>query len=145
MLSSVTPTSKNSGFSLIELLIVVAVIAVIAALAIPRMRESTMAANEASAITYLRNWVSAQELYHIKHGVYSDDEDDLVDEGLIGAADDEVNGYEFDLDDGSKYTWWGEAEPDIPGATGKRYFYIDQTGVIRWSTSGDADSNSPPL
>jgi type IV pilus assembly protein PilA len=47
--------SKLAGFSLIELLIVVAVILVIAAIAIPNLLRSRMAANEASAVASVRS------------------------------------------------------------------------------------------
>lgn len=54
---------KEQGFSLIELLIVVAIIAIIAAIAVPSMLTSRMAANEAGAIQSLRTYGSAQTAY----------------------------------------------------------------------------------
>ena len=103
-------TEKSSGFSLIELLLVVAIIAIIVSVAIPSLMDSRMAANETTAISYLRTWVSAQEIYHLKYGVYADADGQLFDEGLIGskpAAD--SHGYTFTVDNppGSQYVWWG--------------------------------------
>jgi len=140
--------SQSPGFSLIELLIVVAVIVVIASLSIPSLVQSKAAANEKTAITYMRSWTAAQELYHTRFGVYADADNQLYNEGLInfrGTAD--GFGYSFSIDNGSNslYTWWGTSRPDAPGQTGSRWFYIDHTGVIRWSTSGTANSSSPPL
>lgn len=140
--------SQSPGFTLIELLIVVAVIGIIAALSIPNLVQSKKAANEKVAITYMRSWTAAQELYHTRHGDYADADNQLFDDGLIdgrGAAD--SNGYNFSLDNpaNSRYTWWGTARPDIPGQTGSRWFYIDHTGVIRYSTAGGANSSSSPL
>ncbi len=139
---------ESAGFSLVELLIVVTVIGIIASMGIPNLLRSKAAANEVVAISYMRSWTAAQELYHTRHGVYADADNQLFDEGLIdGHAPADSHGYTFHLDNpaGSKYTWWGTAVPDSPGETGTRWFYIDQGGVIRWSTSGEADINSPPL
>jgi prepilin-type N-terminal cleavage/methylation domain-containing protein len=140
-------THTTTGFSLIELLIVVAIISIIAAIAVPNLLQSKAAANEAAALSYMRSWTSAQELYHTKFGAYADADSQLFNEGLInkGAAD--SHGYTFSLDNpsGSQNSWWGTGEPDTPGQTGSRFFFIDETGVMRFSTSGSATSSSPPL
>lgn len=54
---------KESGFTLIELMIVIAIIAIIASIAIPNLMSSRMSANEAAAIATLRNLHSAQDQY----------------------------------------------------------------------------------
>lgn len=62
------------GFSVIELLIVIAIVVVIVAIAIPNLLRSKVAANEASAIGSLRNINSAQAAYKAMYGIgYSDD------------------------------------------------------------------------
>src|ERR1035437_9675137 len=55
--------NKQKGFSLIELLIVVAIILIIAAIAIPNLLRSKMAANEASAVSSLRTLNTTAVLY----------------------------------------------------------------------------------
>jgi len=59
--------SRQQGFSLIELLIVVAIILVIAAMAIPNFLRSKMSANEASAVSSLRTINTAQTTYSITY------------------------------------------------------------------------------
>jgi prepilin-type N-terminal cleavage/methylation domain-containing protein len=55
---------KQSGFSLIELLIVVAIILIIAAIAIPNLLRARMAANESSAVASIRTINSAETTYN---------------------------------------------------------------------------------
>lgn len=138
-------TDTVKGFSLIELLIVVAVIGIIAAMAIPSLQSSRRAANEAAAIGYMRTWSSAQELYFQRFGVYATDDDLMVAAGLIGNPDPDRMGYFYMIDGITSDTWYGQGQPQVPGVTGDRYFFIDESGVIRWALGGPATAESPPL
>ena len=138
--------SSERGFSLIELLIVMAVISIIAAIAVPNLLTAKKAANEAAAIAYIRNWSSAQEIYLTLHQSYATSNDQLVGDGLVTPADPSRLGYTFLLSaEGTARAWSGTAAPADPGVTGDRYFFLDQSGVIRWMRGGAADVSSPPL
>jgi len=65
---------KQLGFTLIELMIVIAIIAIIAAIAIPNLLAARLSANETAAIATLRNIVSAQAQF--QQSAKADDDDD---------------------------------------------------------------------
>ena len=64
---------KQKGFSLIELLIVVAIILIIAAIAIPNLLRARIAANESSAAASVRTIATAELTYQTSNGVYAPD------------------------------------------------------------------------
>ena len=64
------PHFLTRGFTLIELMIVVAVIAIIAAVAIPSLLDARIAANEASAISSIRTLRTAVEMYDARTGEF---------------------------------------------------------------------------
>jgi len=72
----------NRGFSLLELLIVVAIILIIATIAIPSLLRSSQAANESAAGANMRNLNSAEVSYSSTTGIYGK-LPDLIREGLI--------------------------------------------------------------
>jgi type IV pilus assembly protein PilA len=81
-------TKRQEGFSLIELLIVVAIIGIIAAIAIPNLLASRRAANEASAISGIRTITTAEAMYRQTNGNGLDFADmaQLQAQGMIDGA-----------------------------------------------------------
>ena len=75
---------RKTGFTLLELMIVVALIAIVLAAAIPNLRRSRIAAAEASAVAALRALYSEMGLYRTRYGAWAADFDELQ---AVGYAD----------------------------------------------------------
>src|SRR6058998_2466946 len=74
---------SNHGFSLLELLIVVAIILIIATIAIPSLLRSRQAANETAAVANMRNMNTAQVTYSSANGGVYGSVSDLVAARLV--------------------------------------------------------------
>ena len=137
---------SNKGFTLIELMIVVAIIAIIAAIAIPSLLNARKAGNEASGISSLRTLTTVNEQYRTRFQAYAAaltklSAEDYID-SVLGSGS--KSGYSFTYAGGTN-TWTCAADPSTPGTTGDRYFFVDQTGVIRFSSSATATAADPPI
>ena len=140
-------SDRTSGFTLIELMIVVAIIAIIAAIAIPSLMGARITANEGSAIASLRTLTSVNEQYRARFGLYSSS---LAELGTLNYLDNVLSsgvksGYDFVNYAGDTTGWSVQANPATPGRTGNRYFFSDESGVIRFETSGVAGATDPPI
>ena len=151
-----------AGFSLIELLIVVAVILIIAAIAIPNYIQSKMRANEASAGQSLRNISTAELVYSTTYGInYTTNLLQLSGSGInpdpnnAGLIDDVLasgvkQGYAITYTplttdaQGHTATFSVNADP-LTSTTGQRHFYTDQSGVIRSNNSVAAGPTDLPI
>ena len=137
----------NKGFTLIELMIVVAIIAIIAAIAIPNLLRSRMQSNESSAIGNLRTVVGSEVAYHAANYMYTADFADLTGATpsfLDGNWGGTKSGYNFVLaGDANNFT--ANANAASYGTTGGKFFYTYSSGVIRYADGVDADASSNPI
>ena len=164
---------KNKGFSLIELLIVVAIILIIAAIAIPNLLRSRIAANEASATASLRTLNTAEVTYASTYnsGFTSTlnqletptpagtqpswSAADLVDPILSGVQSGATssftkNGFIFTYGiNGGTYpqiaTYSVNADPMARGSSGQRSFFSDQSAVVRANATAQATNTDSPI
>jgi len=126
---------KRNGFSLLELLIVVAIFLIIATIAIPSLLRSRQAANEAHAVANLRTLNTAEVQYISSHQGQYGGLPELVTAGLLdsrytaGSA-----GYNFDIQIASPYLDY-TATAIAQGPNSGRYDYFTRPDyTIRYST-----------
>jgi type IV pilus assembly protein PilA len=151
---------RENGFTLMELMIVMAVIFILIAVAIPGMREMMIHANEASAVSSIRAINTAEVSYQATYGGYANslaqlggaepctksaETACLLDQSLAGGV---KAGYRFlaaggNESAGSNTSYIAAAAPEVFDRTGKRIFCSTDKGVIRVDLNAGGSTNPP--
>ena len=132
----------NSGFTLVEIMIVVAIIALLAAIAIPSVLRGRTSANEAASVGNTRALVSSLEMYRSvnnaypatanwRANMYLDATPPYGPPAFNAASPVTVQGYIYTFTSGGAQTYTWTATPATPGTTGSRGFFVDESGVVR--------------
>ncbi len=152
--------TRQFGFTLMELMIVIAMILIIAAIAIPSLVDSKISANEASAVGSLRAINTAEVSYQAAYGGFADSLANLggaepctksaataclLDQSLAGGV---KSGYNFVVTGGNpsggeNTSYVVGAAPEVFDRTGKRLFCSTEKNVIRVDLNAGG-STAPP-
>ncbi len=155
--SAVTRKRRRLGFSLIELLIVIAIILVIVTIAVPQYNKQMMSAHETAAIQAIQTIHAVETQYYSQFGRYAVSLAELgppasgaegpAAAGLISKdlAEGKKSGYIFTVT-ASPTGYAVSAVPEAFNSSGRRTFYSDQTLIVRnnWSQE-PANVSSPEL
>ena len=148
---------RRRGFSLIELLIVIAIILIIITIAVPKYNRTQMYVRETAAINAIKTIHSMEVQYQSQYGRYATSLAELgppasgapgpTSADLIGRdlSEGEKQGYKFTLT-GTNGGYVINANPVTYGTSGSRTFYSDQTMVVRENYGPEpASANSKEL
>jgi type IV pilus assembly protein PilA len=149
--------TRRQGFSLIELLIVIAIILIIITLAVPKYNKTQMFMRETAAIKAIQTIHQMEVQYQSQYGRYAASLAELgppasgapspASADLIGTdlAQGEKQGYKFTLN-GNQAGYTINANPVSFGSSGSRTFFSDQSMVIRQNFGAEpATANSKEL
>ncbi len=138
---------SRRGFTLVEIMIVVAIIALLAAIAIPNLLRARHNANEAASISAMRSLSTAMESYRAAQtppsyptnlAALSNSTPPYIDTALAGAtaSGSAKQGYYYTYSRVNANQYTVTSSPAVSGTTGSRVFFVDESGVIRLDSAG---------
>lgn len=140
-------TSSQRGFSLIELLIVVAIIGIIAAITVTYLMQAKQSARGASAVASMRLIHSCEAAYRSSHGEYGD-LSALASEKFLNDPDlstGHKSGYNFTATPDASTSdpnYEAVCSPDNDPGSNLQNYFIDGTGILRYKLGSPADVSS---
>lgn len=130
------------GFTLMEIMIVVAIIIILMTFTVPNTLRSRIAANDTAAIANLKVLNNACQLYQLNEEAYPGElaalniaEPPYIDSALGNGS---KQGYQFIYASVDADHFTVNANPTHTGLLKGRYFYLDETGVIRFTSDAPA-------
>lgn len=138
----------KKGMTLIEIIVVITIITILVLLAVPNIVRSRIDSNEFAAIANTRSLFNAVQMYFTDNKSYPETLTELLESsagpGYISkkmATTGKKSGYIFTYTSFDKNSFYINGDPEFVGKTGKRHFYVDQSGVVRENPNLQATEN----
>ena len=132
------------GFTLVEILVVVAIVLLLLMMTIPQILRAQITSNEAGAIGNLRTFFTSSLMYYnANNKAYPADVSQLsgyLNEGLVNGS---KSGYLYVYTYENSAQFHVHANPQRHRVTGEKYFYIDEGNRITFNLTQEADENDP--